>query len=63
MTWLSLDEADADPSRMLAYLVLAVEAAGVDAARQEAGLADFLECVLATCRSRSGRAHSPTTRR
>lgn len=31
VAWLSLDEADADPNRMLAYLVLAVEAAGVDA--------------------------------
>ena len=30
VAWLTLDEADADPNRMLAYLVLAFEAAGVD---------------------------------
>lgn len=30
VAWLSLDEADADPNRMLAYLVLAVESAGID---------------------------------
>ena len=29
VAWLSLDEADADPNRMLAYLVLAFEMAGV----------------------------------
>jgi LuxR family maltose regulon positive regulatory protein len=29
VAWLSLDEADADPNRMLAYLVLAFETAGV----------------------------------